>query len=1525
MKKLIPFIILFFALNVFSQKEANFWYFGRNAGLDFTSGTPVALTDGLLSTNEGSASISDKNGKLLFYTDGSTVYHIDATVNGGIMTNGTGLLGNNSSAQSAIIVPKPLDENIYYIFTVTNSGNNNGVQFSEVDMRLNGGLGEVTVKNTNLTQSNNAEEKITSVKGKDCNTFWVVTGDRSNFQAYKIDKDGVDTSAISSGYLNGNLNDSRGYLKISPDGTKLVSAYSNGGTYIYDFNDETGIITNGGQLNVTGNGYGVEFSRSSQNLYISTGVDDQGSGATNADIFQFSLKDRPIADINASRGTIPGVPTGHRGALQLAPNGKIYYSRSSTSFLGVINFPEETLADISFDAEGVSLAGQLASEGLPPFIQSFFKIVEIKDSDTNQTINDEDLQFCVGDNKTIIPDTVTGATPPTFKWEFDDGTTTTVISTIANLPLTNLQKVDSGKYTLTIELTDDCGIVTQFIGTFNIEVFDAARAKAVPDPINFCDTDDTTPNNFDLATLKSTEILDGLDPTVFTVLYFDTMAKANANAAGTDLPNPYPVNTASLQTVYARVHNRNAPDACFALTNFVLEVTNEPEPVQPLVYRLCDDTASGSDIDGISNFRLNTKDTEILGTLNATQYSVSYHTALVDAQTSSTTNAIDKTIDYAVTNSQRIFVRVENTDNADCNAISDDTAGSTFTSFELIVDPLPVINNPAELIQCHNDPSLSTTVNLTLARPNISTNYIAKGETFEYYTTEAEAIAGTPQITGTNRETYPVIGTGEAWVRVISNQNCYRVSKIEITVNFSADLVYSKTYEECDDLLDSAGNNTAGNSDTDGISFFDFNDSVDEIKAFFLITSQPDLDVIFYETEADRTASVNQIPDITRHRNNSDPAYANTQTIYAKILNNTNNGCSGTAQFTLQVNAVPLANPVIDLDLCDDALSGNTIDGENININLRDNVTTILGTTQTEADFIVTFHTSQTDADDVTNSGIPNDTDFRNSAQPGFTAGDISEQTIFVRVQDRNATPQCKNTAISFKIFVNPIPDVSTVITPLAVCDMATTTDSDPRNRVAQNIDLTSKDAEILNGRTNHRIAYYATQAHATAGTPEIVNPTNFQNDPSQTTFPANFNTDEPGIQTIFFAVVDLGGNMCRSVFSTYQLLIYPEPNIPINISDFTDCDNTTDTDADDTNGRNGDISLKDKIPEILANYLPAEYADFNVTFYTSLANAESNDTTLAVDQDRFENITNNQTIYVRVENTKNTPVACVHTRLSFNIDIIALPQFTVIGDDVDNPQILCLNYTTPHILEAENPASTYEYEWIDKDGTVLGTNPTLTISKGGEYSVTATDNVTTCGRSRTIYVKESEKATLLEEFVVIIDESNNIGSQENISIFIDTDKNPLGKGDYRFAIRNDDNGERIPFAGFQEEALFENLEGGVYTIIVHDENGCVSDEELQISVIQFPKFFTPNGDGKNDTWVVKGANEKFYPNASINVFNRFGKLVAQIPIDSQGWNGTYNGKVLSSDDYWYKVQLIPADPAKNQILKTGHFSLLRK
>jgi hypothetical protein len=96
-------LIIFTSLFGFSQGEANHWYFGNKAGLDFTSGTPVVDLNGQINTLEGCAVLSTPSGQLLFYTDGVTVYDRNHQV----MPNGTGLFGDSSTTQSATILQKP--------------------------------------------------------------------------------------------------------------------------------------------------------------------------------------------------------------------------------------------------------------------------------------------------------------------------------------------------------------------------------------------------------------------------------------------------------------------------------------------------------------------------------------------------------------------------------------------------------------------------------------------------------------------------------------------------------------------------------------------------------------------------------------------------------------------------------------------------------------------------------------------------------------------------------------------------------------------------------------------------------------------------------------------------------------------------------------------------------------------------------------------------------------------------------------------------------------------------------------------------------------------------------------------------------------------------------------------------------------------------------------------------------------------------------------------------------------------------
>src|SRR5690349_13682807 len=158
-----------------AQHEFDNWYFGQNAGVSFVSGSPVNLSGGQITTNEGCSSMSDGAGNLLFYTDGQNVYDKNHT----LMPNGTGLLGNWSSTQSALITADPGNVNQYYIFTTDGFQGPNGLRYSIVDMTLNGGNGDIgTVKNVQLM--NFSDEKVTGIRNASGNGFWIVSHGPSN-------------------------------------------------------------------------------------------------------------------------------------------------------------------------------------------------------------------------------------------------------------------------------------------------------------------------------------------------------------------------------------------------------------------------------------------------------------------------------------------------------------------------------------------------------------------------------------------------------------------------------------------------------------------------------------------------------------------------------------------------------------------------------------------------------------------------------------------------------------------------------------------------------------------------------------------------------------------------------------------------------------------------------------------------------------------------------------------------------------------------------------------------------------------------------------------------------------------------------------------------------------------------------------------------------------------------------------------------------------------------------------------------
>ena len=280
---------------------------------------------------------------------------------------------------------------------------------------------------------------------------------------------------------------------------------------------------------------------------------------------------------------------------------------------------------------------------------------------------------------------------------------------------------------------------------------------------------------------------------------------------------------------------------------------------------------------------------------------------------------------------------------------------------------------------------------------------------------------------------------------------------------------------------------------------------------------------------------------------------------------------------------------------------------------------------------------------------------------------------------------------------------------------------------------------------------------------------------------------------------------------------------------------------------------------------------------------------------------TKTQKVIVTVENPLN--LSCIITD---EIDFVVnpLPSFTV-----DDDTIVCLNLPPIPIGVTSSEAEyTYTWEHEDLNGNLSPfpvSGPTIDIGVGGTYYVTATTtDGTNCSRTLSIDVEESIIATITANDITVED----LTSDNNNTITIDPTN--LGIGDYEYAI--DD-----PTGPCQNDPFFEQVRPGIHTIYIRDKNDC-GIAQIDVSVIGYKKFFTPNGDGIHDTWRILGIREDFQAKSKVYIFDRYGKLLKDLDPVTEGWDGTFIGRPMPQTDYWFRVFLEDGREFK------GHFSLVR-
>jgi hypothetical protein len=376
-----------------SGKQADIWYFGEHAGIKFQDGDASPLTDqNVMTSYKSSAVISDSVGNLLFFTDGKSVW--DRTFD--TLPYAPPLDGDLGVTQSCIIVPQPGKSNIYYIFTIDvlsfmpdNTYETKGLEYSIVDMSLNNGLGNGTSQ-WNIPLLTPVCQKITAVYHQNGKNVWIITHkwDSDEFYAFLLDSNGLSSPVISnSGGIQGggfaNQMNAYGYLKASPDGSKIALAISGtNNVELYDFNNSSGNVSNPQTYTFTVPGispYGIEFSTDTRKVYTSlVQINGNGTPTYSSRIYQFDLL----------KGMSPPVlidsAVGERlGGMQLGTDGRIYLTRTITLInrkdsLDVIYNPTRTGLNCNYNQLGnvpqsrFSLNGRMCIYGLPNFIQSYF-------------------------------------------------------------------------------------------------------------------------------------------------------------------------------------------------------------------------------------------------------------------------------------------------------------------------------------------------------------------------------------------------------------------------------------------------------------------------------------------------------------------------------------------------------------------------------------------------------------------------------------------------------------------------------------------------------------------------------------------------------------------------------------------------------------------------------------------------------------------------------------------------------------------------------------------------------------------------------------------------------------------------------------------------------------------------------------------------------------------------------------------------------------------------------------------------
>lgn len=582
--------------------------------------------------------------------------------------------------------------------------------------------------------------------------------------------------------------------------------------------------------------------------------------------------------------------------------------------------------------------------------------------------------------------------------------------------------------------------------------------------------------------------------------------------------------------------------------------------------------------------------------------------------------------------------------------------------------------------------------------------------------------------------------------------------------------------------------------------------------------------------------------------------------IWTRVSNKTT-GCFSVAKITLKVSAtnIPSNYKIVIPAVCDDFLD---INGNNsANNNNRDGITSFnLSSTKATIQALLPTTEVYTISYYRNKADALIETNAINNLSNYRNIGYPNSQDIWVRI-DSNLDNACYG--------LGPFITLKTEALPIAN-PVSITRQCDDNDDGIFTFNTTSLESDLVKGQTNVNITYFDQSNNPLKDANGVL---------ISSPFPSNFTTSSQTIK----AVVTNNTSAGCSDQTTIQFIVDDTPvafTVPQTLT--TTCD-------DEVNPLEQD----------------GKYGFNTSTFQTTILGGQTGMIVKYYDQNGaalpspLPNpfITGTQNITATVENPNN-PNCTASTILNFVVHPI--PSIDINSNGNSN-ELVCSNLSTFFItlnagITNNIPTTNYSYIW-KKDGIDLGINtPTLNVNSVGTYTVEVINSYG-CSRTRSITVTASNIATIDSIDVIDLTDVNTI--TVNIS----------GPGDYEFSLDDSNN-----FC--QNSNIFNNVPAGIHEVFINDKNGCGIVSKI-VAVVGIPKYFTPNNDSSNDLWGIKAMAK--YPEAYVQIFDRYGKLIKFLNKSNPYWDGTFNGSALPANDYWYVIKLEEGKPEIR-----GHFSLKR-